>query len=108
MRRMLTIHRSFVFGLVLWCSGAAGVVCAEDNFVARVGPSGEFIELEHRRDGQIVKDHLPLHQRGNLRYFSAGVGLEERQAEYPPFSLKLVFTAGGKPYVTGVDVAIRN
>jgi hypothetical protein len=33
--------------------------------------------------------------------------LEEREATYPPFSLKLVFTAGGKPYLTGVDVTIQ-
>ena len=33
--------------------------------------------------------------------------MEERQAEYPPFSLKLVFTAGGKPYLAGVDVTIK-
>jgi hypothetical protein len=54
-----------------------------------------------------VVDTLPLHQKGNIRYFSAGVGLEERMAEYPPFSLKVVFTAGGKPYLSGVSVTIQ-
>ena len=89
-----------IFASTLWCSAGEGVLSAQGNFVARVGPSGEFLELEH--------EYLPLHHIGNVRYFSAGVGLEERRVEYPPFSLKLVFTAGGKPYLTGVDVAIRN
>ena len=92
----------------VWCFGWAGVIFAEGNFVARVGPSGEFLELRHPNDGQIIKDYLPLHQSGAIRYFSTGVGFEARQAEYPRFSLKLVFTAGGKPYLTGVEVAIRN
>ena len=97
-----------MFASALWCSAGVGVISAEGNFVARVGPSGELLVLEHSSEGRIVKEYLPLHQVGGVRYFSAGVGLEERQAEYPPFSLKLVFTAGGKPYVTGVDVAIRS
>jgi hypothetical protein len=92
---------------MLWCFAGDGRSYAEGNFVVRIGPSGEFLELERPGGGQIVKEQLPLHQIGNVRYFSAGVGLEERQAVYPPFSLKLVFTAGGKPYLTGVDVAIR-
>lgn len=101
------MRKWMVFASALWLWAADGVVYAEGRFPARIGPSGEFVELEHPSSGQIVKDYLPLHQIGEIRYFSAGVGLEERQAEYPPFSLKLVFTAGGKPYLTGVDVAIQ-
>jgi len=90
----------------LWCA-SDGLIYAEGGFPTRIGPSGEFLELEHPGNGQTVKEYLPLHRSGTIRYFAAGVGLLERQAEYPPFSLKLVFTAGGKPYLTGVDVAIR-
>ena len=96
--------------LVAWafsCSVGAGLVYAEGNSTVRIGPSGEFLEFQRSSDAQIVKDFVPLYKSGNIRYFSAGVGLEERQAEYPPFSLKLIFTAGGKPYLTGVEVAIR-
>ena len=50
---------------------------------------------------------FPLYRAGSIRYFSAGVGLEEREAEYPPFSLKVVFTAGGKPYLSGVSVVVQ-
>ena len=105
--KRLILYRQIVLASALWCCAGQGGVDAASSTTARIGPSGEFLDLERSSDGQSVKDHLPLHQNGNIRYFSAGVGLEERQAEYPPFSLKLVFTAGGKPYLTGVDVAIR-
>ena len=101
------MYKRLVLALVVWCSASQGLIYAQGSFIARVGPSGEFLELEHQSTGQMVKDYLPLYRVGGVRYFSAGVGLEERQAEYPPFSLKLVFTAGGKPYLAGVDVTIQ-
>ncbi|HWC51557.1 MAG TPA: hypothetical protein VG453_07700 [Nitrospira sp.] len=100
------MYKGMLLASALWFC-ASGWIYAEGGFPTRIGPSGEFVELEHSDSGQIVKEYLPLHQIGNIRYFTAGVGLLERQAAYPPFSLKLVFTAGGKPYLTGVDVAIR-
>jgi hypothetical protein len=51
---------------------------------------------------------IPLYRSGEVRYFSAGVGIEERSAEYPAFPLKLIFTAGGRPYITGVAVTVRD
>lgn len=91
--------------IVGWCT-VTGLAAGETGFIARVGQSGEYLDLEHQASGQIIKNFLPLHQAGAVRYFSAGVGLEERSAEYPPFSLKLVFTAGGKPYLSSIDVTI--
>jgi hypothetical protein len=79
---------------------------AEGGLVARVGASGEFVELSRESNGQTVLGSLPLHRAGDNRYFSAGVGLEERSAAYPPFPLKIVFTAGGKPFLAGVSVTI--
>lgn len=86
---------------------AVGFVLAEGNPPVRVNQSGEFLELEQQIDGRVVKNSLPLYRSGEVRYFSAGVGLEERSAEYPPFTLKMVFTAGGKPFLAGVDVTIQ-
>ena len=106
-RKRLTLYKHIVFIAALsWCA-LEGFVSAAGNSTARVAPSGEYLDLQRSTDGQILKNYLPLYQSGKIRYFSAGVGLEERQAEYPPFSLKLVFTAGGKPYLTGVEVEIR-
>lgn len=93
--------------LALCLSAGQELSYGEGSFIASVGQSGEFLEMEDQRTGQVVKDYLQLHRAGNIRYFAAGVGVEERRAEYPPFSLKLVFTAGGKPYLTGVDVTIH-
>lgn len=101
------MHKQLILGLALGLSAAQGLTFAADSFIARVGQSGEFLEMEDQRTGEVVKSYLPLYRVGNIRYFSAGVGLEERQAEYPHFSLKVVFTAGGKPYLTGVDVTIQ-
>lgn len=92
--------------LILGCCTITGIAAGEAGFIARIGQSGEYLDLEHPASGQVIKNFLPLHRAGEVRYFSAGVGLEERSAEYPPFSLKLVFTAGGKPYLSSVDVSI--
>ena len=80
---------------------------ADGGAVARVGASGEFVELIHQVEGRTTIDLLPLHRASDVRYFSAGIGLEERAAQYPHFSLKLVFTAGGKPFLSGVSVTIQ-
>jgi len=97
---------------VLWMVGlsvffSGGVSLADGGVVAQIGASGEFIELSHQVEGRATVDLLPLHRVGDVRYFSAGIGLEERSAQYPPFSLKLVFTAGGKPFLSGVSVTIQ-
>jgi hypothetical protein len=103
----LAMDRRLILAVAMWVGIQIGFVSAEGNPVARIGQSGEFLELEQQADGQVRKNYLPLHETAGVRYFSAGVGLEERAAEYPAFSLKLVFTAGGRPFLAGVDVAIQ-
>jgi len=95
----------WIVGLVLLA--VSGVGQAAEAPVATIGPSGDTVDLSRRLGDQTVVDHLPLYRAGDVRYFSAGVGLDERAATYPPFSLKLVFTAGGKPFLTGVSVTIK-
>ncbi len=84
-----------------------GLSLANEGTVARLSESGEAIEMVHQVDGKTVQYELPIYRAGAVRYFSAGVGLEERAAQYPPFPLKLVFTAGGKPFLAGVLVTIQ-
>ena len=98
------IFWALAFGLYI----GGGAEMAESGTVARIGPSGEAVELSHQVEGRTVVETLPLHHVGAFRYFSAGVGLEERTAEYPPFPLKLVFTAGGRHYMSGVSVTIQS
>ena len=95
------------FIVALWVLSSGALCLADGGVVARIGSTGEFLELSHQADGRTVVDLLPLHRAGDVRYFSAGVGLEERTAEYPPFSVKMVFTAGGKPFLTGVAITIQ-
>lgn len=101
------MKRSFLWMVGLSVVFIGGVSLADGGAVARIGASGEFVELSHQAEGRTTVDLLPLHRVGDVRYFSAGIGLEERSAQYPPFSLKLVFTAGGKPFLSGVSVTIQ-
>lgn len=93
--------------LVGWLALGGLPTPSEAGGVAKVSDSGEFIELSHDAEGRTVVDRLSLYRSGNVRYFSAGVGVEERMADYPPFSLKIVLTAGGKPFLAGASVTIR-
>ena len=94
--------------LALWSSVCEGVSLADEGSVARVAESGEMLELEYHVNGQVSKDSLPLYRADGVRYFSAGVGIEERTAKYLAFLLKLVFTARGKPFLSGVAVTIQS
>jgi len=102
----------FAFGFlsllcfVLACSFA--VPCAASTAV-KVTPSGDGIELEYvGEDGTKGTTTIPLHKAGDVRYFSAGVGVEERAAKYPAFPLKLIFVAGPKAYLSQVAVTITD
>lgn len=94
---------------VLWC------LIAADPFTqagaapdAGGAPPGDRIELEYTAaDGITAQTIIPIYRVGAVRYFSAGVGVEERAAQYPPFPLKLVFIAGPKAYVTQVAITIK-
>jgi hypothetical protein len=101
------MNRVIVGFFALWVCVGEGISLAASEVVARIGDPGDSVELSQQIDGRTVVDTLPLYRAGSIRYFSAGVGIEERSAEYPPFSLKLVFTAGGKPFLAGVAVTIQ-
>ena len=102
------MRRILIPMLALWSSLCVGMGLADGGSGSLIGESGEFLELEFQANGQRSKGSLPLYRAESVRYFSAGVGIEERSAEYPPFSLKLVFTAGGKPFLAGVAVTIQS
>ena len=94
-----------LLGLLLGADMAEAIA---GNVATRLTPIGDAIELEIPTDIGVQKEVIPLYQSGKIRYFSAGIGQVERAATYPPFPLKLIFTAGGKPFVTGVTVTLRN
>ncbi len=103
--------RPFRFGWALFlslaCLVAADPLAQAD--AAKGVPSGDGIELEYTAaDGTTAKTMLPIYHVGAVEYFSAGVGVEERAAQYPPFPLKLVFFAGPRGYLTQVAVTIKD
>jgi hypothetical protein len=105
--------RAFAFGtLIGWTLVAPhGPLqsVSEAATVARVTPSGEGIELEYTdENGTTIKDTIPIHRAGTIRYFSAGMGVVEREPTYPPFPLKLIFVAGPRAYTSRVAVTIAD
>lgn len=89
-----------------WGGSGPATGSAESRATSRILPTGDALELTYQADGDTWKDLLPIHHAGPVRYFSAGVGMAERAVEYPPFPIKLVLTAGGKPYVARVGVEV--
>ena len=102
------IIAGIVLGMALGSLGLFGSSLSHAAITARITPAGDGIELEYvGEDGKSVKELIPLHKKGSARYFSTGIGMEERTAQYPRFPLKLVFVAGAKAYVTQVAVTIK-
>lgn len=111
----MTFRRSFTFVLesvlclTLVAHSGPFKSLSEAASTAKLTPSGEGIELEFtEEDGTVSQETLTLYKAGAIRYFSAGMGLEERAAQYPPFPLKLIFVAGAKAYVSKVSVTITD
>ena len=78
------------------------------GIVARVVPEKQRIEIGQENGSFMATGMVSLYEEQNIRYFSAGVGLDERKAIYPPFSLKCVFVSSPKPYLAHVGVTIRD
>ena len=107
--RQRLIMAGFALGMALGTFDLFDASLSQAATSAQVTEAGNAIELEYvGEDGTRTKEVLPLHQVGSARYFSTGIGLEERTAQYPPFPLKLVFVAGPKAYVTQVAVTIKD
>lgn len=101
----------FVMALCLTLTNSLGLVedRSEAAVVARMTPAGDRLELEFvGEDGITSGDTIPIHRTGDIRYFSAGVGIDERAASYPQFPLKLIFVAGAKAYVSQIAVTITD
>jgi hypothetical protein len=47
-----------------------------------------------------------VYEQEGIRYFSAGMGKEERSLVYPPYSAKLIFVKGKRAFLAGVTVEI--
>jgi hypothetical protein len=79
------------------------------SHAATVMPTANGLTLKYMDEsGAARQETIPVYHAGTVKYFSAGVGLEERSAHYPPFPLKLIFVAGPRAYVSQVSVTITD
>lgn len=99
---------SFAVAMLLGCASVVGMSpelrADSGGPQARWLPSGEALELVIEADGDRRTEYVPVYRAVGIRYFSTGIGMAERQASYPPFPVKVVLTAGGKPFLAHVDV----
>lgn len=68
----------------------------------------DHVTIHHAGNGFAASYALPIYQVEDIRFLSAGVGIEERKATYPSFPLKLIFAERGGAFLTGVSVTIQN
>ncbi len=64
------------------------------------------LEIALPRGGVPKTLSFPLYSKESIKYFSAGLGKEERSLKYPPFAVKLIFIQGDRAYLAGVTVNI--
>ncbi len=64
------------------------------------------LEIPFKRSGVPHTLRFPVYEQNGTRYFSAGLGKEERQLTFPPYPLKLIFVQGERAYLAGVAVEI--
>ena len=95
-----------LFTIGWWGGSGSAAAIAEVTATSRILPTGDALELTYQANGETWTDQIPLYRVGPVRYFSVGVGMAERAAEYPPFTIKLILTAGGKPYVARVGLEV--
>ena len=50
---------------------------------------------------------FPVYEQQGIRYFSAGIGKEERELHFPPSALKLIFVQGERAFMAGVTLEIH-
>ncbi|MCA9471510.1 MAG: hypothetical protein MRJ96_01220 [Nitrospirales bacterium] len=60
-------------------------------------------------NGTVPKGPLtfPLYKGNGFQYFSAGVGLEERQLTYPTYPLKMILVQGARAFLSKVSLTIK-
>ena len=95
-----------IFLLIFMCIGVPHVVHALP--VSDEPQVADHITIQHPANGASTSYTLPIYQMGDIRFISAGVGLEERRANYPPFPLKLIFAQTHGAYLSSVSVTIKD
>lgn len=77
--------------------------------LSAIASSNQTSTLEIPVPGDTIPKTLtfPLYEQDGIRYFSAGIGKEERSLPYPPYALKLIFVKGDRAFLASVFLEIR-
>lgn len=67
-------------------------------------PAQAAVSAEVR--AQLEAMDIKVFVSGDIPYFSTGVGVEAREAEYPPFSLKVILATEQGAYISNVAIKI--
>ena len=101
--------RALVFVTGLTVSLFWGVSLRASDAKSSVIQGQDSLELSLSTGSGITsQERISINHTGAIRYFSTGIGVEERAAVYPPFALKLVFVEGSKTYLSSVSVSITD
>ena len=85
-----------------------GVTAGFGKPIAQETPLGDAIQLLEHDAGGALLESFRIYRYVDMRYFAAGVGKVERQATYPMFPLKLVFSGPGGAYLALLAVTVRS
>ena len=66
------------------------------------------VAIHHYEAGKSYGYTLPVYQVGDIRFLSGGVGVEEREAAYPPFSVKLILAQKPRAFLAHVSLLIQD
>ncbi len=93
---------------VLWKSLIIGFLVLGLPLLVAASPH-QTSTLEIPLQGDMIPQTMtfPLYEQEGIRYFSAGVGKEERGLSYPPYSLKLILVQGERAFLAGVSLEIH-
>ncbi len=66
------------------------------------------VAIHHQEVGGPVVYTLPVYEAGDIRFLSGGVGIEEREATYPAFSVKLILAQQQGAFLTHASILIQD
>ena len=103
------------FGEMLNCTSSLALNLLMAVFVTgfslvTIASAHQISTLEIPVSGDTIPKTLtfPLYEQQGIRYFSAGIGKEERVLQYPPYALKLIFVKGERAFLAGISLEIQS
>ena len=91
--------RAVFGGVLLFCGFTLSLGSIPPTYA-----ESSILEIPSGTDGGTLK--FTLYKGNDVQYFSAGVGIEERQAAYPAYPLKLIFVQGARAFLAEVNISI--